>query len=168
MDHFLPWFSQDSHPVKESVKYSLHWCESELHSHQTENPYLAFTSGQRIHGAFPSMCMDSSSTVEKYTSAHFILVDKSTLLMGKVLYVRILGIHIRSRNPPLHSRQPWDLTLHSHQQWESRIHIRSRNPSYIHVSHGNPLNSLQWWEFSFNSQAGCESMYNSHWACESN
>ena len=88
--------------------------------------------------------------------------------MGKVLYVRILRIHIRSVNPPLHSRQPWDLTPHSHHQRESRIHIRSRNPSSIHVSHGNLVDSLHQWEFSFNSQVGCESVSNSHWACESN
>ena len=90
------------------------------------------------------------------------------MLLGKVLYVRILRIHIRSVNPPLHSRQPWDLTPHSHHQRESRIHIRSRNPSSIHVSHGNLVDSLHQWEFSFNSQVGCESVSNSHWACESN
>ena len=89
-------------------------------------------------------------------------------LKGKVIYVRILRIHIRSVNPPLHSRQPWDLTPHSHHQRESRIHIRSRNPSSIHVSHGNLVDSLHQWEFSFNSQVGCESVSNSHWACESN
>ena len=83
-------------------------------------------------------------------------------LLGKVLCLRILGIHIRSVNPPLHSRQPWDLTPHSHHQRESRIHIRSRNPSSIHVSHGNLVDSLHQWEFSFNSQVGCESMSNSH------
>ena len=117
---------------------------------------------------WPRACGFVENVVLKtpYVSSKAKLNNK--ILLGKVLYVRILGVHIRLRNPPLHSRQPCDLTLHSHQQWESRIHIRSRNPSYIHVSHGNPLNSLQWWEFSFNSQAGCESMSNSHWARESN
>ena len=82
--------------------------------------------------------------------------------------MRILRIHIRSVNPPLHSRQPWDLTPHSHRLWESWIPIRSKNPSHIHISHVNPVNSLQWWEFSFDSRVGCESMSNSHWAWESN